>query len=145
MMESIFSFLPSYLLSIIFLAKGKISKSISLFLSHIGPKRCWPIRLEDFKSNISLEQSDEIVYFLTWWYQKLRVDRKILWWLWSEALVTTLDEWIELIFCMVIHGVRKVISSLGMYMVKYGYDLLGLGTLKSACKNNIECWLRLPG
>ena len=50
--------------SIIFLAKGKISKSISLFLSHIGPKRCWPIRFQDFKSNISLERSDEIVYFL---------------------------------------------------------------------------------
>ena len=62
-MESIFSFLPSYF-SIIFLAKGKISKSISLFLSHIGPKQCWPIRLQDFKSNMSLEQSDKIVYFL---------------------------------------------------------------------------------
>ena len=32
MMESVFSFLPSYF-SIIFLAKGKISKSVSLFLS----------------------------------------------------------------------------------------------------------------
>ena len=62
MMESVFSFLPSYF-SIIFLAKDKISKSISLFLSHIGPKWCWPIRLQDFKSNISLEQSNEIVYF----------------------------------------------------------------------------------
>ena len=111
MMESIFSFLPSYF-SIIFLAKGKISKSISLFLSHIGPKQCWPIRLQDFKSNISLEQSDEIVCFFTCWYQKLRVDRKILGWLWSEVVVATLvtrwmDEWIELIFCMLIHGVRK--------------------------------------
>ena len=79
MMESVFSFLPSYF-SIIFLAKGKISKSVSLFLSHIGPKRCWSIRQQDFKSNISLEQSNEI---------KLRVDRKILgWcdqkWLWSS-------------------------------------------------------------
>ena len=66
MTESIFSFLPSYL-SIIFLLKGKISESVSLFLSHMGPKRCWPIRLHDFKSNIasyiSLEQRDEIVYF----------------------------------------------------------------------------------
>ena len=79
MMESIFSFLPSYF-SIIFLPKGKISKSVSLFLSHTGPKWCWPIRLQDFKSNISLEQSNEIVYFFTCWYQKLRVDRKILEW-----------------------------------------------------------------
>ena len=62
MMEFIFSFFLTYF-SIIFLAKGKISKSISLFLSHIGPKRCWPIRFQDFKSSISLEQSDEIVYF----------------------------------------------------------------------------------
>ena len=34
MMESVFSFLPSYF-SIIVLAKGKISKSVSVFLSHI--------------------------------------------------------------------------------------------------------------
>ena len=60
MMESIFGFLPSYF-SIIFLAKD--SKSISLFLSHIRRKQFWPIRLQDFKSNISPEQSDEIVYF----------------------------------------------------------------------------------
>ena len=78
-MESVFSFLPSYF-SIIFLAKAKISKSVSLFLSHTGPKWCWPIRLQDFKLNISLEQSNEIVYFFTCWYQKLRVDRKILEW-----------------------------------------------------------------
>ena len=64
MMESVFSFLPSYF-SIIFLAKGKITKSVSLFLTHIGPKRCCPMRLQDFKSNISLEQSDEILYFFT--------------------------------------------------------------------------------
>ena len=38
-MEYIFRFLPSYF-SIIFLAIGKISKSITLFLSHIGPKGC---------------------------------------------------------------------------------------------------------
>ena len=44
-------------------SKSKINKSISLFLSHIGQKRCWAIRLQDFKSDISLEQNDEIVYF----------------------------------------------------------------------------------
>ena len=64
MMELVFSFLPSYF-SIIFIANGKISKSGSLFLSHIGPKRCWPMRLQDSKSNISLEQGDEIVCFFT--------------------------------------------------------------------------------
>ena len=64
MMESVFSFLPSYLFSI-FLAKGEISKSAGLFLRNIGPKQCWPITLPDFKSNISLEQSNEIVYFFT--------------------------------------------------------------------------------
>ena len=99
MLELVFSFLPSYI-SITFLAKGKIRKSGSLFLSHIGPKRCWPIRLQDFKSNISLEQSDEIVCFFTCWYQKLRVDRKILGWLWSEMVAATLvarwmDEWMD--------------------------------------------------
>ena len=31
-------------------------------LIHIEPKRCWPIRLKNFKSNIYLEQSDEIVH-----------------------------------------------------------------------------------
>ena len=104
MMESMFSFLSSYF-SIIFLAKGKISKSVSLFLSHTGPKWCWPIRLQDFKSNISLEQSNEIVYFFTCWYQKLRVDRKILaWcgqkWLWPSWSQVNgwMNGWIELIY-----------------------------------------------
>ena len=63
-MESVFSFLQSYF-SIIFLAKAKISKSVNLFLSHTGPKWCWPIRLQDLKLNISLEQSNETVYFFT--------------------------------------------------------------------------------
>ena len=76
-MESVFSFLPSYF-SIIFLAKDKISKSVSLFLIHKEPKWCWPVRLQDFKSNISQEQSNGIVY------------RKILGWVWSEVIVVTL-------------------------------------------------------
>ena len=63
MMESVFSFLPSYF-SIMFLGKGKIIKSVSLFLRHIRPKQCWPIRLQDFKSNIPLEQCNEIVYYV---------------------------------------------------------------------------------
>ena len=42
------------------LAKGKSNKSVSLLLSHIGPK------------------------------QKLRVDRKILGWVWSKMGVATL-------------------------------------------------------
>ena len=82
-----------YLFSIIFLAKGKTSKSIDLFLSHIGPKRFWPIRLQDFKSNISLEQSDEIVYFFACWHEKLRVDGKILGWVWSKIVAATLVTW----------------------------------------------------
>ena len=48
MMEFVFSFLLSYF-SVIFLAKGKISKFVSLFLSNIGPKQRWPIRLLDFQ------------------------------------------------------------------------------------------------
>ena len=76
-MESIFNFLLSYF-SIIFWAKDKISKSINLFLSYIWPKWFWPVRLQDFKSNISLEQSDEIVYFFACWHWILRVDRKTL-------------------------------------------------------------------
>ena len=107
MIKSVFSFLPSYF-SIIFLAKGKISKSISLFLSHIGLKWCWPIRLQDFKSNISLEQRDEIVYFFTCWYWKLRADRKTL----GVGVVRNgcghpgykmngwMNGWTELFFCM---------------------------------------------
>ena len=89
MMESGFSFLPSYF-SIIFLVKSKISKSVSLFLNHIGPKRCWPITLQDFESNISLKQNNKKVYFFTCWYQKLRVDRKILGWVWPEMVVAIL-------------------------------------------------------
>ena len=99
MMETVFSFLPSYF-STIFLVKAKISKSVSLFLSHIVLKRCWSIRFQDFKSNISLEESSEIVYFFASWYQKLRVDRRTLGWVWSETIVATLvtrwmDEWMD--------------------------------------------------
>ena len=67
MMESVFSFLPFYL-SIIFSAKGKISKPASLFVSRIELKRCWEIRFQDFRSNIPPEKSDETVYFFTCWY-----------------------------------------------------------------------------
>ena len=111
MMESVFIFLSSYF-SIIFLAKGKISKPVSAFLSDIGPEWCWSIRLQDFKSNISLEQSNEIFtflknfYFFTCWYQKLRVDRKILGWRVARdgcgnpghKVNGWMNEWIELIF-----------------------------------------------
>ena len=134
MMESTFSFLPSYF-SITFLAKGKISKSFS-FLSHVGPKRCWPIILQDFKSNISLEQSDEIVYFFTCWYQKLRVDRKILGgsgqkWLWPPW---SQGEWMHELSSFfacsyMVSGKLKV--TLNMHVVKYGCDLLGPETPKS--------------
>ena len=78
MMESIFSFLSSYF-SLIFLAKGKNSKSISVFLSHIGPKRSCQSDCRIFIWNISLEQSGNSLFFACW-YQKLRPDRKILGW-----------------------------------------------------------------
>ena len=136
MMESIFSFLPSYF-SILFWAKSKISKSISLFLSHIGPKRCWPIRFQDFKSNMSREQSEEIVYFSTCWYWKLRVDRKVLGWLWSEVVATTWSqgEWMNelswFFACSYMVSGRLKLT-LGIHMVKYDCDILGPGILKSA-------------
>ena len=97
MMKFVFSFLPSSMfhLLFIFLAKGKISKSVILFLSYIGPKQCWLIRLQDFKSNISLEESDEIVCFFTCWYQKLRVDRKILGWVLSVWPPWSQGEWMN--------------------------------------------------
>ena len=80
-MESVFSFLPSYF-SIILLAKAKISKSVIYLVSQSYRAKMVLaiIRLQDFKSNISLEQSNKIVYFFTCWYQKLRVDRKFLGW-----------------------------------------------------------------
>ena len=88
---------------IIILAKGKISKSVNFFVSHIEPKWCWSIRLLDFKSNISLEQSNEIVYFFTCWYQKLNVDGKILRRVWPEMVMwpswsqgNWMNEWVNL-------------------------------------------------
>ena len=172
MMEFIFF----NLFSIIFLAKGKISKSISL------------TRLQDFKSNVSLEQSDEIVYFFACWCQiweligkywgvcghkwswpllwqgkcmnewmnlahflhvntysgKLKVTVIVIGWAWSNTRAAFLvmglynllylkDEWRNWAdFCMFIHGIRKKGKTLRMHMVKYGFDLLGPGTLKSA-------------
>ena len=82
MMEAGLIFLLSYF-SIIFLAKDKISKSVGLLISHIGPKQRWPIRLQHFKSNISLEQSNARSL-------NLRVDKKKLLWVWSEMVVATL-------------------------------------------------------
>ena len=64
MTESDFGFLPPYF-SITFSVKGKISKSAVLFLRHIEPKQCGPIRFQDCKSDISLEQNNEIAYFFT--------------------------------------------------------------------------------
>ena len=92
--------LLAMLSSITFLAKGKISKSISLFLSDIGPKRFRLIRLQNFKSNIFLVQSDEIVYFFACWCRKLGVERKILGWLWRKMVVAILvtrwmDNWMD--------------------------------------------------
>ena len=108
MMEPVFSFLPSYL-SIIFLTKGKISKFAGLFLSNTRPKRCLSIRLQHLKLSISLEQSDEIVYFFTCSYQNLRLYRKILGWVWSEMVVATLvtrqmDEWIDELSWFFLHA-----------------------------------------
>ena len=40
----------------------KFVSPVSLFLSHIGPKR-WPIRLQGFKSNIYLQLSNESLLF----------------------------------------------------------------------------------
>ena len=66
-----------------------------MFLSRIGTKRCCLIRSQAFK--LSLEQSDEIVCFFTYWYQKLRVDRKVLGWVWSEMVVAhwSQGEWMN--------------------------------------------------
>ena len=60
MMEFIFSFLLSYF-PIIFLAKGKISKSVSLFLSHTGQKVFGLSDSKILSQYMSLEQSDETV------------------------------------------------------------------------------------
>ena len=74
---------------------------ILLAITHIGPKWCWQIRLQDLKSNISLEQSNETVYFFTCWYQKLSIDRKVFGWVWSEMVAATLvtrrmdEEWMN--------------------------------------------------
>ena len=54
------SFLVFPILSIIFLAKRKISKFVNLFLIHVRPNWYWPIKLKDFKSNIYLEQKDVV-------------------------------------------------------------------------------------
>ena len=129
----IFSFIASYF-SIIFLAEGKISKSISLFLSHIGPKRFSPIRLQDRKSNISLKQSYEIVFFLACWYRKLRVDRKMLGWVWSKMFLVILvikwmDEWMDELswffaFWCKFRKVKNYFSNFWVNVVKNGHATL---------------------
>ena len=53
-----------------------------------------------------------------------------------------MDPWTELIFCMLIHGVRKAKSYFGYaHMAKYDCDLLCPDTLKSAYfKNKSMNW-----
>ena len=55
-----------------------------------------------------------------------------------------MNEWNELIFCMLIHGIRKAKSYFGYADgQRYGCDLLGPGTLKSALsqlKNKSMNW-----
>ena len=69
-----------------FLAKHKISKSVSLFLIRVGPNWYFPIRLKDFKSNLYLEQSDEIVYtYIDTRNQELI--EKYWGWVWLEMVV----------------------------------------------------------
>ena len=114
MMEFVFSFLPSYF-SIISLAKGKISKSVSLFLSHIGSKWYWPIRLQDFKSNISR----------TKWVENIGVGlvrngcghpgHKVNGWM---------NGWTELIFCMLMQIQERItLIIFGRLQSKMGMEL----------------------
>ena len=132
MMESDFSFLPSYF-SIIFLAKGKISESVSLFLNHIESKRCSPIRLQDIKSNISLPQSNEIFYFFTCWYQKLRVDRKFwggcgqkrLWSPWPQGeWMDELMNWADFACWCKFREVKNYFNNFWVAVVKNGHGTL---------------------
>ena len=61
-------------------------KSItSVILRDIGRKQIWPIRLQNLKSNISLEENDEIVYFFSMLIQEKNVcGQKWLWPPWSQ-------------------------------------------------------------
>ena len=105
MMESIFSVLPSYF-SIIFWSKVKSVNLLVCFSviwgqNGVGQSDCRILN----QINISLEQSGEIVYFcVLLWYQKLRVYRKILGWVWSKMVAATLvtrwmDEWMDELNC----------------------------------------------
>ena len=58
--------------------------------------------------------------------------------------ISRMNEWNELIFCMLIHGIRKAKSYFGYADgQRYDCDLLGPGTLKSALsqlKNKSMNW-----
>ena len=131
MMESTFSFLSSYI--IIFLVKGKISKSISFFLSHIVPKHSvgqsdCRISNQIYLYNKAMKQST-FLHVDTRNYELIEKHWGWLWPLWSQG------EWMNELswFFACSHMVSgKVKVTLGMHIIKYGCNLLGPGTLKSA-------------
>ena len=95
-------------------------------------------------NQISLEQSDEIVYFFTCWSRKLRVDRKILgcvwsWKLrvdikilgcvWSEMVIATLvtrlmGEWMNWGDFSMLIQIKNFFTIFGWFVVKNGHGTL---------------------
>ena len=84
--------------------------------------------------------------------RKVKVTLIVIGWAWSNRVcpfrsrdsiiccISRMNEWIELIFCKLIHCVRKVKSYFDMHMVKYGCSLLGPEILKSAFSQIKKNW-----
>ena len=67
--------------------KGFGISDCKILIKYISRTKWWDVYLND-------------VYFFTCWYQKLRVNRKILGWSWSQMVVATMvkrwmDEWMD--------------------------------------------------
>ena len=105
-----------------------------------------PIRLQDFYIKYISRTKWRNSLLFACWYRKLRVDRKLLGWVWLKmsvaTLVTGLLNWLYVIkesirinwfFLMVIQ--MQDIANNWVGMIKSGHDPL-YGTLKSAVYNN---------
>ena len=114
-----------YLFYLFFLTKQEISKSVSLFLIHIGQNWYWPIRLKDFKSIIYLEESDEIIYIFLH-IDTGNEDKMITRWMdkWMDELSWFFAYWYKF------RKVKDYFNSFWVIMVKNVH-----GTLISKCMN----------
>ena len=100
-----------------------------------GQKWAWDSNLNEwnlaeFLYANTFQRKLKVTLIVTGWARSNKDDPFISW----DSIIwyiSRMNEWIELIFCKLIHGIKKA-KSYFRYAHGQGCDLLGPGTLKSA-------------